>query len=57
MAKYTDKQLKEMAEEVLCAYNLNDMRADMLINAISSIMRVPVQRVFSELHNLSNKEV
>lgn len=52
MSKYTPEKLKEMAEEVLCAYNLNDMKADMLIMHISNIMRCPPEKVIATLHEL-----
>lgn len=55
MSKYTDEQLKAMAIDTLCAYNLGDPRADMLIQILSQASRTPLQFIIQELNKLANK--
>jgi hypothetical protein len=57
MARYSDVQLKEMATEVLCAYNLQDPRADHLINVMSMVTNTHPQLIFNELNRLADANV
>jgi hypothetical protein len=57
MTRYSDAQLKEMATDVLCAYNLQDPRADHLINILSMHTQTHPQVIFNELNRLANKEI
>jgi hypothetical protein len=57
MAKYTQNQLKEMAEDVLCAYNLQDQRADMLIQFLAQITGANPQLIFNEIIKMADMPV
>lgn len=54
MPKYTQKQLKEMADDVLCAYNLGDGKADMLINLLSAMTQIHPQQIYNELNRMAD---
>jgi hypothetical protein len=54
MARYTDAELKEKATDVLCAYNLNDPRAEMLIGILSSMTQTHPQYIFNELNRMAD---
>lgn len=56
MARYSDEQLKEKATDVLCAYNLGDPRAEMLIGLLSSMTGNHPQYIFNELNRMADKE-
>lgn len=52
MAKYTDKQLKDMAEEFLFLYNSGDQRTDMMIMMLSQMTQKPPQFIINSIHEL-----
>jgi hypothetical protein len=57
VARYTDAELKVKAEDVLCAYNLGDPRAEMMIGLLSSMTGNHPQYIFQELNRMADKEV
>lgn len=57
MAKYTDKQLKDMAEEFLFLYNSGDQRTDMMIMMLSQMTQKPPQFIINSIHELCKEQV
>lgn len=54
MAKYTPEQLKEMAEESICSYNLGEPQGSMLVTMLASMYRVSPDVIVAELHKFCN---
>lgn len=57
MAKYTKKQLKEMAIETLDALNAGDIRAGLLIAHLGSIFKINQNAVYAKIQELANQKI
>jgi hypothetical protein len=57
MAKYTDEQLKDMAQETIKAHNLGDHRADVLIQIMSQVTNTHPAMVIQKLNQMCDKVI